>query len=197
MTETTPALTTGQQRALDLFNELWSHPDPNVRNSVRKAAKDKYPDVTLPVDEIEPLLTPLRAENKDLRDAIEKLQKDNEERSKKESEQQTFRQMESQVDSAVREYGLTDEGKAKMLERMKETGNYTDPVAAAAWVASKAPPPAQPNPTWAPQSMNLFGSQEKDEQFAALHRNPEKYLDDQLIEFVKNPDKYVADTFGQ
>lgn len=190
-------MTPNQAKAVELYNQLWAHPDPETRKRVREHVKSVIPEIQLPTDEFEPVVAPLRDENKALRAAIEKLEKDNEERTKRESEAATFKSMESQVDAAVKEYSLTDEGRAKMLDRMKETGNYGDPAAAAAWVASKAPPAPPPNPLWAPQDMNLFGSKEKDENLASLHRNPEKYLDNQLMEFVRDPDRYVAETFGQ
>jgi hypothetical protein len=189
-----PEITDTQQRALELYQELWNSPDVETRNRVREHVKKKYPEVRLPVDDIEPLLAPLREENKALIDRFAKLEADNVERDKKAAETDAFSKMQGGVEGAVREYGLTDEGRAKMLDRMKETGNYGDPEAAAAWVASKTPPAPPPNPAWAPQSMNLFGSAEKSEDFAALHKNPEKYLDDQLLAFTRNPDGYVDDT---
>ena len=69
--------------------------------------------------------------------------------------------------------------------------------AAAAWVASKTPPKQTAGPTWAPQSLNLFGSKNYDENLASLHRDPQGFMDQQLTEFVSDPDKYVADTFGR
>ena len=101
-----------------------------------------------------------------------------------------------QIAKARDAYSLTDEGFDKMVERMKATGNYSDPEAAAAWVSSKNPPPPPPGPTFGPQSLNLFGSQKPDENLALLHRDPERYADEQFALFSQDPDAYVKETFG-
>lgn len=189
-----PRLTQHEQRSVDLFDKLYH--DPEFGPALRKKAKETYPDIRVPEDSLGPLVAPLQKQietlaeqNKALIDKMAKREADEQERA-------TFQSLESRVTSAVSKFSLTDEGRAKMLDRMKETGNYTDPEAAAAFIAHTAPKPAA-LPSWAPQSMNLFGSKEYDESLALLHRNPSAYEDQQLIEFAKDPDKYVAETFGR
>lgn len=183
-----------QIRAAQLLNDLWN--DSKLGADIRAKAKEKFPDVKLPEDAIKPALDKQQAEIDELKaqtkSALDKLA----EREKTDAEAKTFTDLESKINGAAREYGLTDAGRSMMLERMKEQGNY-DAEAAAAWAASKAPPPETPKPAWATKDMNLFGSKEPNEQFKALHSNPERYLEDQLVEFAQNPDKYTAETFGQ
>ncbi len=166
---------------------------------VRKKAKEMFPDIALPEDTIDPVVAPLRQENETLRKRFEELSAKFEEREKKDSETSEFQKLEAAVTQAVNKFGLTDEGRAAMLDRMKETKNFTDVEAAAAWVAHSKPvePTAGPSWTIGATKMNLFGSAEPDEQFKQLHMNPEMFLENQLREFASNPDKYVAETFGR
>lgn len=178
-------------RAEQLINELLN--DSEIGSTIRAKAKTKYPDVRFPEDTLKPVLDEFKSKNealeKQLKEVAEKLAT----REKEDAEAKTFSQLQNAVDRACKEYALTEEGRNKMLERMKETGNVTDVDAAAAWVASKAPPAQVPGPTWATKSMDLFGSQNRDEKFAALHKNPEQFLENELVEFAKDPDKYARE----
>lgn len=187
--------TESQLRAEQLIQDLWN--DSTHGATIRAAAKAKFSDIRLPEDQLAPVFSRMDQENKDLREQLGAVVEKLTAREKKEAEADVFQSLKSKVDSAVSEYNLTDDGKAKMLDRMKETGNTSDPEAAAAWVASKIAPVDVKGPTWAPQDINLFGSSNKDEKFASLHRDPQKFMDDELTEFVRNPDKYVAETFAQ
>ena len=69
-----------------------------------------------------------------------------------------------------------------MVARMKETGNYADADAAAAWVASKTPAAAPAGPTWRSQDLNLFGSKDKDETLAKLHLFDPQAILGQLVD---------------
>jgi hypothetical protein len=91
---------------------------------------------------------------------------------------------------------LTSDGLDKMVERMKATKNYSDAEAAAAWVAQQMPAPAAPGPTWAPKSMDLFGTKNANEKYKALHADPLAFADAELMEFSRDPDKYVRETFA-
>ncbi len=190
--------TLAQQRAAELLEGLWN--DPEIGAKIQKAAKDKYSDVKTIDDAVAPVLEPLRKQNEALAAELKSLREEREaekkaaEERKAEAEKQSFQQ---QIEAARKNYSLTDEGFDKMVERMKATGNYTDPDAAAAWVASKNPPAAVKGPTFGPQSLNLYGSQKADENMAALHRDPQAYMDAQLSEFISDPDRYVRETFGQ
>lgn len=95
-----------------------------------------------------------------------------------------------QLDNIKKEYGFTDEGLQKVIARMQEKKN-PDVEAAAAWVA-KQEPKAKPTATseYLPQTMNLYGTNEKDETWEKLHKNPMKYFDDTVTEILNNPDKF-------
>jgi hypothetical protein len=124
-----------------------------------------------------------------------------ERRSEREAAEATRQKasLEDAINGARQKYSLTDEGFDKMVTRMKETANYTDADAAAAWVAQQTPAVQTKRADWMPRKANFLGSSELNENpdFKLLHTNPDRYLDSQLERFVNDPDAYVAETFGQ
>ena len=189
---------TEEQRARALIQALWN--DKELGAGVRRRAKEAYPDIQTPEDSLEPVmnerLAPLRAENESLKASFEALSEKFSAREKAVSEKEAQETLRASLNLARDKFSLTDDGFDKMVARMKETGNYQDAEAAAAWVASVTPPPAKAKPDWMPQAMNLFGSNERDESLALLHRNPEAYADSQIAEMLRDPDAYVRATFG-
>lgn len=191
-----PKLTTQHERALALLNKFWGDKS-ELGAKVRREAKQMFPDVSIPEDTTDAAVAPIKAEVDDvkaqLKSALDRLAA----KEKADSDLQAENDMSVKIAAAVKEFGLTESGRDKMIERMKAQGNFSDAAAAAAYVVSQMPKPQVSNtPSWLPQAANTYGFGEKDEQWAELHRNPEKYFDNQLREFAKDPDKYVAETFG-
>jgi len=186
--------TPNQLRAELLLEDLWK--DPEFGPKLRVKAKAKFNDIQIPEDLVEPALVDIRKQNETLQAqlgaVVEKLNK----REEKEAEERTFREMEASVNAAVNKYGLTEEGRGRMLDRMKETKAF-DVEAAAAFVAHATPPAPTSGPSWAPQKANFYGSADADKAFEKLHRDPIGYMDDELNQFVRDPDKYTAETFGR
>lgn len=181
-------------RAKALADKFWNDASP-AGAAYRKAAKEMYPEITIPEDNIAvvPLKAQLDETNAQLADALKRLSA----REKADSDMAVEVALSQKIDAASREFGLTDSGREKMINRMKETGNVSDAQAAAAYVVSQMPKVAPTNtPTWLPQESNLFGSSKKEERWESLHNDPRKYLDDQLREFVADPDGYTRETFG-
>ena len=192
---TTATLDQNAQRSASLLEDLWN--DPEYGPAIRARAKKKFPDIRTPEDTLSPVVSAIDAKHKALEDKFTALQKSYDDRLSKEADETSFRALQTKVDSAVAKFGLTDEGRTKMLDRMKETGNLSDPDAAAALIAHASPPVVASGPNWAPKKLDLFGSARKDEKFEALHRDPMAFMDSELEEFAANPDKYVAETFGR
>jgi len=186
--------TANQLRAEQLLEDLWK--DPEFGPKIRVKAKEKFADIQIPEDIVAPVVADLRKENDALRtqmgSVLDRLTK----REEKEAEDLAFRQMEDSVNAAVGKYGLTEEGRTRMLDRMKETKAF-DVEAAAAYVAHATPPAPTSGPSWAPQKANFYGTAEADEAFKKLHKDPIGYMDDELNLFVRDPDKYTAETFGR
>lgn len=183
-------------RAQALIDKLWN--DKSATGvSVRKAAKEMFPDINIPEDQTELAVAPVRQEvdemKTQLKSALDKLAA----REKADDDMRVENDLAVKINSAVTEFGLTDSGKTKMMERMRSTGNVSDAQAAAAWVVSQLPKPEPANsPSWMPEAANFYGTQAKDDKFESLHRNPIKFFDDELKEFYRDKDKYVAETFG-
>lgn len=188
------AATQTEIRAAQLFEKLFKDPDLGV--AIRQRAKAEFPDIVIPEDTLTPLVTPLQKQLEEMAKTQKELMDKLAKREAEDQERSTFTSLESKVNAAVAAFSLTEEGKAKMLDRMKETGNYTDPEGAAAFIAHSNPKPAA-LPAWATTNLDFLGSKDYDEKMAQLHRNPQAYEDAELLEFAKNPDKYVAETFGQ
>lgn len=186
---------TPAQRAEELLAKLWNRRDATGAE-IRKEAKALFPDIAIPEDVTDLAIAPIKAEmdgmRAELKTALDKLS----DRAKADDESRQMIDLDAKIRAAAKEYNLTDAGREKMLERMKAL-NSLDAQATAAWVVAQQPKVSpNDNPGWLPQAANMWGSQEKDDAFEALHANPQKYQDDQLREFARDPDKYVRETFG-
>lgn len=193
MTDPRPATQT-EIRAAQFFEKIFH--DPDLGPTIRKRAKAEFPDIVIPEDTLTPLVTPLQKQIETLAEQNKVLLEKFSKREAEDLERSTFTSLQDRVNKAVATFSLTEAGKAQMLDRMKETGNYTAPEDAAAFIAHSNPKPAA-LPAWATTNLDLFGTKDYDEKMAQLHRNPQAYEDAELLEFAKNPDKYVAETFGQ
>lgn len=164
------------QRAKALVDKNWK--DPKIGADFRKNAKETFPDITIPEETLDPVLAPVRAELEDTRGQLAKALERLEVREKKEVEDGQTAAMEKALASARAKYSLTDEGFDKMTARMKETQNFTDAEAAAAWVASNTPPPKPAGgPSWAPQNLDLYGSKTQNDDYKLLHTDTEAFFD--------------------
>ena len=186
--------TQAQIRALAALEASWN--DPELGPAIQKKVKSLFPDSHTNEDVFGPVVAPLRAQNEALEKKLAKIEDERAAERKTAEETSMKRSLDEALGSARRSYNLTEEGFDKMVARMKETGNYSDADAAAAWVASKTPPTAAAGPSWKPQAMNLFGAKKFDEAMSELHRDPQEYRDSQLAEFIRDPDAYVNETFG-
>ena len=194
MAEITPE----HERALALVNSLWN--DGELGMKLQRKAKEAFPDIRTTDEAYAPVRaefeTRMAAQAKELDEMRAERAAEKKAREERDAEKQK-KSFEAAINDARNSYNLTDEGFDKMVARMKETGNYTDPESAAAWVASKTPPKPVSGPSFGPQDLNLFGSAKADEKMAALHRDPQRYMDMELTEFVNDPDRYVRETFAQ
>jgi hypothetical protein len=187
------------QRAYDMVQELWN--DAEVGPKVRRTANKKF-GVPIVDDQLEPVIAPLRAQNEALQKRLDELaaereadRKQREDDAKKQQEQ-TFQ---ATFDAVVKKYGLTDETRDKVIARMKETGNYTDPAAAAAYILSEMPAPVSPGPTVGPQYVNFAQNDAASDRLKSLWRDPEKYFDAECAKAL-NPSTardYYAEVMGE
>lgn len=189
-------LTEAQTRALHLHEQLWND-RTEAGAAYRKKAKEAYPEITTPEDVAEPAVAPYRAQVEAQQKVIDELLADKKSRDEAAEAAKLQGDLEGRLNAARDKYRLDSAAFDKMVERMKETGNFGDAEAAALWVMSQNPPPSQErgagNPAWLDSKLNLFGSAEYDEKMAKLHTRPQDFMDDGLREFVRDPDAYVAE----
>ena len=179
-------------RVRDAFNKLWA--DTDLGPQVRKKVKELYPDVALPEDAAEPVVAPLRAQLDRLEAENAKMREEREAEKAAAAERSAQQSINDRLDAARKRFNLTEEGFDMMVAHMKETQNYTDAEGAAAWVVQQTPPPKPTGPYLGPQNINLFGTAEKDERFALLHKDPMgAFLDQEFRDFTADPDKYIRD----
>jgi hypothetical protein len=183
-----------------LVDSVWN--DPNIGSAVRKKAKELLPDLRLPEDTLAPALAPLLKQNEDLAKRIEAFETERAaDRKTKEDADKAARDsdFEAKIKAAREKFRLTDEGFDKMIARMKETGNYTDPYAAAALIVSENPPPEPTGPVFGAGDLNFANSStvSADPDYVLLHANPEKRFDNEVRKMLSNPKAYVAQEMGQ
>jgi ribosomal protein L14E/L6E/L27E len=186
---------TALYRSKELIDALWN--DGEVGKKIQAAAKAKWNDVKTTEDMISPIVEPHLVKLRAMEEKYERILEERLEEKRANEDERVKVKLEEQLEKARRDYNLTEEGFNQMIDRMKSTGNYSDAEAAAAYVASKAPPAKVAGPTWAPQDLDLFGSKNRNDALVELHRDPMGYMDSQLTEFVADPDKYVRDTLGR
>lgn len=187
--------TEAQIRALAILEDSWN--DPEFGSLLQKKVKAKFPDAKTNDDVFGPIIAPVQARADRLEKELEKMREERAEERKKREDDELKAKLLSDISAARKAFNLTEEGETLMRTHMTETGNYSDAMGAAAFIASKTPAAPVAGPSWKPQSMNLFGSKKYDEAMADLHRDPGDYMDNQLAQFVADPDAYVAETFGR
>lgn len=189
------AATENQIRAEKLLEALWN--DGKLGPELQAKAGEMFPEIKdrLPVSAAKPIIDQVDAKieplTKRLTEALERI----EAKEKADGDRLAQENLEQAVSKAVADYSLTEDGRLKMLERMKEQKSF-DAEAAAAWVASKAPPKIVDTPTWQDKALNLFAPDGKDEKLALLHKNPTQFETNEINEFLRDPEKYVQETFA-
>jgi hypothetical protein len=173
------------RRAQQLLDGIWNDKEHGL--AFKRMVKAKLPDSRIPeLDIAEPMLAPVKAELEEERKARRTLEERLDAREKADKESKEDADLNKALADAQKEYRLTDDGMAKVVKRMKDTGN-PDPAAAAAWVTDHEPK-AKPATTssYAPSDMNLFGAGIKsdDEDIAFLHQDPIRWYDRKAAEVL-------------
>jgi hypothetical protein len=168
------------QRALGLLNKMADSPTTGI--AFKKMAKTvdgtlQFTDLDMAERIQAPVLEKLTATEA----ALAEMRAEREADKLAAAQEKQVRSLTDDVDKAVKQFGLTEEGRTKMTTRMQERGNL-DAEAAAAWVASQAPKakPSESNGAFSPGALNPFGASEKDESMAALHQDPVRWQDSQI-----------------
>lgn len=192
------------QRSRDLIARAWA--DPNLRPGLKAHVKAVMPDYRLPDDDFEVLTAPIRQQNealaKQVGDLVDTLKKRDEAAEKREQESRDALYA-NKFEAACQRFNLTDEGRQKVIDRMKETGAYSDPLGAAAFIVSQEPPAVPSGSLWGNNTLNFAGSAEKSdvERYKLLHSGldgPSRYLEAEIRDaFGPNSKEYVAREMGK
>lgn len=172
-----------KNRAVELLNRMIN--DPSDGLAVKRKIKALVPDANFPeLAVIDNASAPIKAAlaqaevfNKSLSDRLDKWEASHKD-AKEEGE------IQAQLDSVKKQYSFTNEGMQKVVDRMKAKNN-PDAESAAAWVAAqerKAQPVA--HSALLPSALNLFGSNTADENWEALNRDPQKWMDNELVTMI-------------
>jgi hypothetical protein len=195
-TVTMPAAEAAELRQIrTLMDKAWKDKDKGA--AFRRTLKAVDPTLTIPDevgDEIAaPLnekLTATEAQLKALQDRIDTSDRERAERN----EERTLR---TSLESAAKKYGLDDEGRQKVLERMAAMRS-PDAEAAAAWVRDQLPKPeivkeGGIGPAYG-DIKSVFGQADGDDaDLALLHSdNPMRYFDKVATKILNEPAEAAA-----
>lgn len=177
---------------LDMFRDaktvlqsLWNDKEEGL--NIKKRAKAKFPELHVPeLDTIDSVTKPydqklskMEDENKQLRERFDKYERERIERDEE-------AEFSKDLDGAFKKYSLTEDGKKKAIDRMREKKSL-DAEAAAAWVVSQEPKQkATASSNYLPQSMNLYGSTEQDDKWGDLNKDPVKFADREIANILSD-----------
>jgi hypothetical protein len=191
-------------RSRALLDAAWTNPE--LRPGLRKLIKEKFPDHPVIDDQFDAISAPLKAQidaqSAKIDELLGTLKQRDEDAAKREAERRD-QDYEANLRAARQKFALTDEGFEQMVARMKATGNYTDPDAAAAYVVSQAPPAIPSGPMYGSGYVNFANSAEvsDDARYKLLHSGqdgPAKYLEAEIRDcFGPNGKDYVAKEMGR
>lgn len=187
MTDEIVEITKAQEKqykdALQLLEGIWADKDDGL--AFKRMIKKKNPNARIPeLDIAEPMLEPVKAELAAAEKRHAALLERIDAKEKAEREAKEEGDLRAQLAAAQKEYRLTDEGMDLVKKRMKETGN-PDPSAAAAWITDHAPKSGPvAGSSFSPSEMNLFGSREKDDAWADLHKDPVRWADKEAASMI-------------
>ena len=174
-----------------LNNELWN--DSKYGMQIKEMVKEKYPNANIP--EVDVVRTSKKAEseimarveagNKEVLARIEAFEKAQAEAKEKDNNAKAEREFEASVEATKKKYQLTPEGMEQVFARMKEKNN-PDVEAAAAWVTDHETKAKPVTNSYAPQSMDMYGSKSGDKEWEALNRDPLAYGDAELARIAND-----------
>lgn len=172
-----------KNRAVALLDKMIS--DPKDGLATKRRIKELLPDANFPELNIidtatSPLLAELEEQKKVSKTLADRL--DSWERNQKDSREEG--ELQSQLDGIRKQYGFTVDGMQKVIDRMKEKNN-PDAESAAAWVASQERKAKPITNSITAQNMNLYGSNEVDDNWKALNLNPEKWAVGQMEQMLQ------------
>lgn len=175
-----------------LSDRLWN--DEKIGMAIKERYTELVPNANIPEVVVaqskrkveQDFIAKVDAKEKAIEDrisAFEKAQKDRDEADYNKKAEVAFA---DDVEATKKKYHLTVEGMEKVFARMKDKNN-PDIEAAAAWVTDHEVKAKPVSPSgFAPQSMDMYGSNSGDKEWEDLNRDPIKYGDKVLSEMAND-----------
>lgn len=150
-----------------MMDKAWDGKDTGA--AFRKMLKQANPELKIPDDLAESAIAPVNAKIEETEKTVKGIGEKLDKFLTETKDRDDTAKLRSDIDGAVKKFGLDDEGKTKMLERMKATNSF-DVEAAGAWVAHQAPKPKIiTDHGIGAMSADLFGTTKQDDAFKDLH----------------------------
>lgn len=188
------------QQVAGIADKLWN--DSEVGMAVKKRAKTYFPDLNVPEVDTEAALAArekaheeklakLKEETETRVSAIEKMHLEAQEKQKAEREEAALRE---RIEATARANGLTETGKARMIERLMEMKG-SDVEGAALYVKSLEPSPRPTASGFMPARVNPFGANDGGDSWKELNMEvlnnrggaPVSWAEKQIHEILNDP----------
>ena len=181
-------------RAAAIVNRLWNDRS-GVGDKIKAAAKELFPDVTIPPDPTDEAIAPLKAELDALKTTLAERDAKEAEAQQAALEKATETEFMAKLNAAKSEFRLSDAGVEAVVARMKETGNYTDPQAAAAYVLKdERPVDTAGSAMLGPQAVDFMGKMAAEDQdrLKLLYQDPDgAFIDYEIAKMAADPQGYA------
>ncbi len=167
--------------------QVWN--DPTHGMELKALVKKAIPDANIPELDVLNQTNRVRdeafAKVDEMAAKLAKFEEENNKRLEEQKVQSEEAKFTAKLEAVRKSKNFTDEGMKKVIDRMKEHNN-PDVESAAAWVLSQEPKhPTQS--AYAPQAMDMFGSNSGAKEFEELNRNPVGYFDRVCAEILNDP----------
>ena len=179
-----------KQASVDLLNRLLGNPETAAE--AEDLISRVNPNADFPMKRArEAVIKPVMSELEKEREKIAALEAKLAAREKAEeeaAERARENSLLSRIDSVKGKYGFSDETLQRVMNRMREQNN-PDVEAAAAWVAESIPKAApQTGHDFLPTNVDPWGTTSGDEQWAGLHKDPDRWLTSELRSIARDPE---------
>lgn len=170
-----------------IAEQVWNDPIHGMK--LKSIVKEAIPEANIPELDVLNQTNKVRDESFAKVEALEaklaKFEEANTKRLEDDKIQREEANFTSRLEAVRKAKHFTDEGMKKVIDRMKEHNN-PDVEAAAAWVLSQEPKvPTQS--AYAPQTMDIYGSNSGDKKWEELNRNPVAFFDKEVLEILNDP----------
>jgi hypothetical protein len=183
------------KKAVGLLDKLASDKTSGIQ--IQRKLKEFDPSLNLPgIDVGDAVVAPLREELTATQTQLKAMQEERAAEKQAAQDAKLDRQIRDSIGRARDKYKLSPEATDNLVKFMGEKNIADAEIAAPAYMETlpKAPAPMKPN-AYAPQHAHLFGTGDdrgSDENIAALHRDPVKWFDNEVMKILNEDPAQAA-----